>query len=95
MAMSKNGIEHLTLDDLLAIINPPKQTPEELYGRALDEVIAAWQEGNLTDAEADELILELISARIHYEMRGIISDAFSPDMGRPAGNHRRRRFSLI
>ena len=81
--------------DLLAAINPPKKTPEELYERALDEVIVAWREGKLTDAEADELIQDLISAKIHYEMRGIISDAFSPGMGRPASSDRRRRFSLM
>ena len=95
MAATRNECFPTSWEDLLAAINPPKKTPEELYELALDEVIAAWQEGNLTDEDADELIEELISARVRYEMRGIISDALSPDMGRPAGSDRRRRFSLI
>ena len=95
MADTRDERHPVSWEDLLAAINPPKKTPEELYESALDEVIVAWQEGILTDAEADDLIQELISAKIHYEMRGIISDAFSPDMGRLAGNSRRPRFSLI
>ena len=95
MASTRDERPPVSWADLLAAINPPKKTPEELYERALDGIIAAWQEGKLTDAEADELVQELISARIHYEMRGIINDALSPDMGRLAGSDRRRRFSLI
>ena len=95
--MATTGDERVPVswEDLLAAINPPKATPEEMYERALDEVVMAWREGHLTDEEADDLINELITARVRYEMRGMIKDAFSPDAGRSSGNSPRHRFSLI
>ncbi len=95
MATTRNELRPVSWKDLLSAISPPKATPEELYELALDEITAAWQEGHLTDAEADGLIKELPSARMHYEIRGMIDDAFSPDIGRRIGNTPRRCFSLL
>lgn len=96
MATAQNALG-ITYNDLLAAINPPRKTPEELYELALDEVVMAWREGQLTAAEADEILNELLSARLQYELRGVFSAVFSDDDDE---NGRRddaasRRFSLI
>ena len=95
MATTRDERNPVSWEDLLAAINPPKATPEELYEIALDEITTAWREGHLTDEEADGLIKELIAARVRYEMRGMIDDAFSTDVGRRSGNSPWHRFSLI
>ena len=95
MATTRDERVPVSREDLLAAINPPQKTPEELYESTLDEITTAWREGHLTDEEADDLIKELITARVRYEMRGMINDAFSPDVGRGSGNPPRHRFSLI
>ena len=94
MAAAQNAIG-ITYDDLLAAINPPKKTPEELYELALDSIAADWQAGRITADEAEAMLQELMSARMHYEIRGIIKDTFSPDFGRRAGAAPRRCFSLL
>ncbi len=95
MATTRDERSPVSWEDLLAAINPPKATPEELYERALDSIVVDWQEGHLTEEEADDLIKELMAARIRYEMRGMIKDAFSPQVGRRSGKAPRRGFSLI
>ena len=85
----------ITYDDLLAAINPPRKTPEELYELALDEVVMAWRDGQLTAAEADEILNELLSARLQYELRGVFSAVFSDDESELQDDAASRRFSLI
>ena len=94
MTTAKEPGLSVSWEDLLAAINPPKRTPEELYDIALDEVTTAWEKGDLDDDEADNLIKELISARLGYEMGKMINFAFSPNVGRHAVKSR-RRFSLL
>ena len=94
MAAAQNAIG-ITCDDLLAVINPPKKTPEELYELALDEVVMAWREGQLTAEEADALLNELLSARMRYELRGVFNAVFSTDDSDSHDDSASRRFSLI
>ena len=94
MATTQNALG-ITYDDLLAAINPPRKTPEELYDLALDEVVMAWREGQLTAAEADEILNELLSARLQYELRGVFSAVFSDDESECSDDAASRRFSLI
>ena len=94
MATAQNALG-ITYDDLLAAINPPQKTPVELYELALDEVVMAWREGQLTAAEADELLNELLSARLQYELRGVFSAVFSDDESELQDDAASRRFSLI
>ena len=95
MAVAGNNSNLPSWEQLLAAINPPQETPEELYARALDSIKADWQAGCITDEEADNLIKQLLAARIQYEMRGMISYAFSPAIGDRDEKSPRRRFSLL
>ena len=94
MATAQNALG-ITYNDLLAAINPPRKTPEELYELALDEVVMAWRDGQLTAAEADEILNELLSARLQYELRGVFSAVFSDDESELQDDAANRRFSLI
>ena len=94
MAKTQNALG-ITYNDLLAAINPPRKTPEELYELALDEVVTAWREGQLTAAEADEILNDLLSARLQYELRGMFSAVFSDDESEFQDDAASRRFSLI
>ena len=94
MATAQNVLG-ITYDDLLAAINPPKKTPEELYELALDYIVVDWKAGRITDDEAESMIQELMTARVHYVIRGMVKDTFSPDFGKRSGQAPRRRFSLL
>ena len=94
MATAQNALG-ITYNDLLAAINPPKKTPEELYELALDYIVADWRAGRITDDEAESMLQELMTARVHYEIQGMVKDTFSPDFGKRAGKAPRRRFSLL
>ena len=95
MATTRDERVPVSREDLLAAINPPQKTPEELYELALDSIVADWRAGHITADEAEALLQELMSARVHYEVRGMIKDTFSPDFGRRDSNAPRRRFSLL
>ena len=95
MATNSGGRAPVSWDDVLAAINPPRQTPEEMYEGALDEITAAWQEGHLTEAEADELIRALMGARVRYEIGKMIDYAFSPGTGQGSDSPARGSFSLL
>lgn len=94
MATTQNALG-ITYDDLLAAINPPQKTPEELYELALDYIAADWQAGRITDDEAESMLQELVSARVRYEIRGMFKRTFAPDFGKRSGQAPRRRFSLL
>ena len=95
MATTRDERHPVSWEDLLAVINPPQKTPEELYELALDEIMTAWREGHLSAEEADTLINELLSARMQYELRGVFNAVFStPESGR-RNDAPKRRFSLI
>ena len=95
MALSENGIEHLTLDDLLEAINPPPPSPDERFRRALQVTIEGWQSGQLTDKQAEEIIKALFIVKMNNEVSELISDYFAPRSRRHSDQVPRRRFSLI
>lgn len=95
MATTRDKRVPVSWEDLLAAINPPKATPEELYELALDEVVMAWREGRLTAEEADDLINELLAARLQYELRGVFSAVFNTDESGARDDSASSRFSLI
>ena len=94
MATAQNSLG-ITYDDLLAAINPPKKTPVELYELALDYIAADWRAGRITDDEAESMLQELMTARVHYEIQRMVKDTFSPDFSKHSGKAPRRRFSLL
>ena len=95
MAINSRERPPVSWDDVLAAINPPRQTPEEMYEGALDEITAAWREGQLTEAEADELIRALMGARVRYEIGKMIDYAFTPSTRRGSDSPARGGFSLL
>jgi len=90
-----NGIEHLTMDDLLEAINPPPPSQEERFRRALQFAINWWQDGHLTDEQATELIKALFTVKMNGEVSELISDYFTPRSSQHTDQAPRRRFSLI
>ena len=95
MATTRDKRVPVSWEDLLAAINPPKATPEELYERALDSIVADWRAGHITEDEAEAMLQKLMSARVRYEIRGMINDTFAPDFGRRNEKTTRRGFSLL
>ena len=95
MALAENGIEHLTLDDLLEAINPPPPSPDERFRRALQVTIDGWQSGQLTDKQADEIIKALFTVKLNSEVSELVSDYFTPEHRRKASDTEHRLFSLI
>lgn len=96
MATNSGGRAPVSWDDVLAAINPPRQTPEEMYEGALDAIVLDWQAGYITEEEGDNLIKELMTARIRYEVGKLVGEVFTPSgTDRRAGNARSRRFSLL
>ena len=95
MALAKNGIGHLTMDDLLEAINPSPPSPEERFRRGLQVTIEGWQNGQLTDEQADGIIKALFTVKLNSEVSELISDYFTPERRRKADSVPSRRFSLI
>ena len=95
MALTENSIEHLTLDDLLEAINPPSPSPDERFRRALQVTVEGWQNGQLTDIQADEIIQALFTVKLNSEVGELVSDYFTPEHRRRASDTAHRRFSLI
>ena len=96
MATNSSERPPVSWDDVLAAINPPRQTPEEMYEGALDAIVLDWQAGYITEEEADNLIKELMTARMRYEAAKLVGAAFTPsNTDRRAGNAAPRRFSLL
>ena len=96
MATNSGGRVPVSWDDVLAAINPPRQTPEEMYEGALDAIVLDWQAGYITEEEGDNLIKELMTARMRYEVGKLVGEAFTPsDNARRAGKAAPRRFSLL
>ncbi len=93
MATARNERYPVTWDDLPAAINPPPEPEDQDVWEAIDEVTDALQQGQITAAEAQGYIRELLSANVDYDLRGIIADALAPsDQERPVNNQRRWRF---
>ncbi len=78
MALATNGIEHLTMDDLLEAINPSPRSVDTLYRHGLDEITLYWQQGRITSKQATNLVKMLIAAKLEYEVGEMVADAFSP-----------------
>ena len=95
MATTRDERHPVSWEDLLAVINPPQKTPEELYELALDEIMTAWREGHLSNEEADALINELLSARMQYELREVFNAVFANPEGGRRDDSANRRLSLI
>lgn len=95
MALAGSSTENLTLDDLLEAINPRPPSPEERFRRALQVAIKWWQDGHLTDDQAEELIKALFTVKMNNEVSELISDYFAPRSRQHYDQVPRRRFSLI
>ena len=78
MTRAENGIEHLTMDDLLEAINPPPPSVDALYQHGLDDISAYWRQGRITSEQAMGLVKMLMAAKLDYEVSEMIRDAFSP-----------------
>lgn len=96
MATARNERYPVTWDDLQAAVNPPPKPEEPEDGdvwEAIDEVTDALQQGQITAAEAQGLIRELLASNVDYDLRGMIADALSaPGRERPVNTQRRWRF---
>ena len=93
MALAKNDIERLTLDDLLKAINPSPPSLEERFRRALAGTIKHWQNGQLTDEQAETIIRAIVATSVNRQMNEIVSDFFAPRHSR--GEASPRRFLLM
>ena len=95
MTTAKDVLPNLTWDDLLEAINPAPPSIEERLRRALVVIIKGWEEGQLTDAQASELIQTIATAyenrRINEMFSEIVDDFFTPQRRRKS----QRRLSLI
>ena len=82
MTTAKDVLPNLTWDDLLEAINPAPPSLEERLRRALVVIIKGWEEGQLTDAQASELIQAIVTAqekrRVNEMFSEIVDDFFTP-----------------
>jgi hypothetical protein len=93
MALAKNDIERLTLDDLLEAINPSPPSLEERLRRALAGTIKHWQNGHLTDEQAETIIRAIVATSVNRQMNEMVNDFFAPRHRR--GEASPRRFLLM
>ncbi len=95
MTTARDVLPDLTWDDLLEAINPAPPSVEERLRRALVVIIKGWEEGQLTDAQASELIQAIVTAqekhRVNEMFSEIVDDFFTPRRRRKS----ERRLSVI
>lgn len=82
MALAGNGIDHLTLDDLLEAVNPAPPSIEERLRHALTATIKCWQEGQVTDEQAEMLIKALVAANVNRQVNQMVNEFFTPQRRR-------------
>lgn len=90
MAAARNERYPVTWDDLQAAIDPPEEPEDRDVWEAIDEVMDALQQGQITAAEAQGHIRELLNANVDYDLRGMIADALAPSDRERSGNTQRR-----
>ena len=90
MATARNERHTVSWDDLLAAVNPPPAPEKMDVWEAVDAVTDALMAGQISKAEAQDLIRELLAADVEYDLRGMIAAAASASDGERPGKTRRR-----
>lgn len=104
MTTTRNEPPPISWDDLLAAISPRQGLAGADLQRAVTAITAAHQEGQITAAEAAEIIKVLIGIRMSAQVNTMVNDFFTPDAHGRLGGHLgsrgfgprgSRRFSLL
>ena len=103
MATTRDERHPVSWEDLLAAISPRRGLDRADLQKAITAIVAAQQEGQITDADAQELIKVLVGIAASGQFNVMVNDFFTPDargrLGGYLGNrgitHGFRRRSLI
>lgn len=104
MTTTRNEDVPVSWDDLVAAVRPRRGLAGDDLRRAVAAVAAAQQEGQITAAEAAEIIKALLAIAMSGQVNAMVNDFFTPDARGRFGGHPgnrvfglqgSRRFSLI
>lgn len=93
MTAAKNEGAPLSWNDLMAAVSPRRGLAGDDLRRAIAAITAAQQHGQITAAEAAEIIQVLLAVATVGQMNAMVNDFFTPDShGRLGGNLSNRGF---